>query len=296
LAKRVVFHVLFAILIGGVHILTVGTLFFYTHRVRIPAPTLQIFLSQWLQSFIMSNLVSYSLIVGAYYAYVYYRRFNESARHAAELSLQTARLQHDMSEARLQALRMELNPHFLFNTLNSVSGLVRRGENNSAVRMLAMLGDLLRSTLDRELASEVSLEQELQLLDVYLNIERVRFADRLTVDVRVDEDVRAALVPSFALQPLVENAIRHGIGKRTGAGMLAIEATRDDGELVLKVTDTGEGFRGSPESGKGVGLSNTRARLEHLYGARGSLSLENWNGGARVTMRLPFHTAPRAAT
>jgi sensor histidine kinase YesM len=188
---------------------------------------------------------------------------------------------------------MELNPHFLFNTLNAISALVRRGEHKEAVTMLARLGDLLRVTLERGGEQEIPLEKELEYLARYLDIERVRFRDRLSVETDVAEDSAHALVPTFILQPLVENAVRHGISRSSEGGRIRVSAHRaEDDRLVLTVADTGVGFSTAPgRLREGVGLKNTRARLDQLYGARASLAWENPpEGGARVTVTMPFVT------
>jgi LytS/YehU family sensor histidine kinase len=201
-----------------------------------------------------------------------------------------------MTEARLNALRMELHPHFLFNTLNAISGLVRRREIDAAVRMLARLGELLRVTLERGSVQQVPLERELSFLRLYLEIERIRFHDRLGVDFEVDPEVLDALVPTLILQPLVENAVRHGVARLSGPGRVGVRAARQDGKLILQVADTGAGFQaGNGGTRLGVGLSNTRARLEQLYGADAAMMLDNGPaGGALVTVTLPYHEDPVA--
>ena len=187
----------------------------------------------------------------------------------------------------MQALRAELNPHFLFNALNAVSGLVRRKENGAAVRMLAALGELLQTTLDHCRPPEIPLREELQLLERYLAIERVRFGDRLVIDVDPPRAAADALVPTFILQPLVENTIRHGISRRRGAGRIDIRVEREGDALVLVVHNTGDGV--APDARAGLGLTNTRARLVELYGGGACLELESApEGGARVRVRLPY--------
>jgi LytS/YehU family sensor histidine kinase len=196
-----------------------------------------------------------------------------------------------MAEARLDALRMELNPHFLFNTLNAISGLVRRRDYDEAVQVLARFGDLLRITLDREAEQTTSLAKELEFLRLYLDIERVRFHDRLEVEIDVDPSLLDVRVPTLILQPLVENAVRHGIARKPGAGSIHIEVRHTRAGLRLTVTDTGVGFGAEARlsRGDGVGLSNTHARLSQLYGASATLELaETEGGGATVTVNLPL--------
>jgi LytS/YehU family sensor histidine kinase len=191
---------------------------------------------------------------------------------------------------------MELNPHFLFNALNAASGLVRKQQNDAAVDMLARLGDLLRTTLDREMPAEVALSEEIQYLGRFVDIELVRFGDRLRVTWDIDPEVRNALVPPLILQPLVENALRHGIGRRPGPAQLRVSARRTGLHLELAVRDSGEGLVPDGRAPRdGIGLSNTRARLAELYGAEAA-SLEIADvpgGGVRARLLLPFHTTVR---
>jgi sensor histidine kinase YesM len=183
-------------------------------------------------------------------------------------------------------LRAQLNPHFLFNTLNAISVLAMKGDGAGVVHTLSLLSDLLRLTIDG-LPQEVSLAQELELTDRYLEIQRVRFPDRLVVDREIDPDIEDALVPSLVLQPIIENAVLHGIARQAQGGRIILRARRIDASLELQVCDTGPGF----EAGRlreGIGLSNTRARLEQLYGSAQQLTCRNRDGGACVSIVLPF--------
>ncbi|HEX6587408.1 MAG TPA: sensor histidine kinase [Longimicrobiales bacterium] len=301
-----------ALLLSGAQILIAGGIYWYATRVyfwtyypRTFEVSIPQFYAEWAQTYLIVDVIVYFAIVGAYYALDYHRRYRERELEAARLETQTAQLEARVTEARLAALRMELNPHFLFNTLNAISALVRREENKQAVSMLARLGDLLRVTLERGGEQEIPLEKELEYLARYLEIERVRFHDRLCIETEVAEDAAHALVPTFILQPLVENAVRHGISRSTEGGTIRVAAHRaSDDRLVLTVADSGVGFR--PRDGvvrEGVGMKNTRARLEQLYGSRASLAWENVEGGgARVTVLMPFVTqretvdAPAAAS
>jgi two-component system, LytTR family, sensor kinase len=211
-----------------------------------------------------------------------------------------AHLETRLIEAQLQALQRQLHPHFLFNTLHAISALVHR-EPDKADAMIERLSDLLRLTLDKIGVQQVTLEQELDYLRAYLDIEQVHFGDRLEVIYDVDAHAMDALVPNLILQPLAENAIRHGLEPRSGRGRIAIEAFREGDTLVLRVIDTGRGlFRvpavapreGTGPAEAGVGLSNTRARLSRLYGSAATLDLQpNTGGGAVATVRLPFKTS-----
>jgi sensor histidine kinase YesM len=286
-------HLAASIAFAPVHLLSVGWLYYQTHA-HANVPSLGIMLRGWINNFVMLDVLTYWAIIGGYHALEYHSRFRASEVNAARLAARAARLEASMTEARLNALRMELHPHFLFNTLNAISGLVRRREIDAAVRMLARLGELLRVTLERGSVQQVPLERELSFLRLYLEIERIRFHDRLEVDFEVDPDALDALVPTLILQPLVENAVRHGVARLTGPGRVGVHAARQDGKLVLQVADTGAGFpAGNGGTRLGVGLSNTRARLEQLYGADAALTLGNAPaGGALVTVTLPFREDP----
>jgi hypothetical protein len=273
-----------ALVVSFLHLASTGILFFYTtsrHLGFITSPGHQI--RNFVDAYLAVDVLIYFAVVGGYYGLAFYRRYREQELAAAQLEAR-------MHEARLQALRMELNPHFLFNALNSVSGLVRRGENEDAVGVLARLGDLLRLTLDRP--SVAPLAQELDFLRQYLAIERIRFGDRLTVVEEVDPAVLDVPVPALILQPLVENAVRHGIARIPGPGRIVLRAERVTNGLLLSVRDTGAGFPAGGTSREGIGLSNTRARLAQLYGDRAELRVSGGNGGgAEVTVTLPMSTA-----
>ena len=227
------------------------------------------------------NLVTYWLVVAATQGYLYYSRYREGEVRTAQLSAQLA-------QAQLQALRMQLHPHFLFNTLNAISTLVHK-DPEIADRMIARLSDLLRLTLENIGVQEVRLAQELEFLERYLEIERMRFADRLEVQVKIAPETLDARAPYLILQPLVENAIRHGIAPRSAPGRIEVSAERRDGMLVLMIKDDGPGISANTSLKDGVGISSTRARLERLYGAAHRFELQNGaQGGLLVTLALPF--------
>jgi len=209
--------------------------------------------------------------------------------HATTYFSQSTRLSAQLADARLAALRMQLHPHFLYNSLNAATVIVRDRDAATAARMLELLGEMLHRVMRADRPQEVPLREELEFVRQYLAIEQIRFPDRLRPDILVPDDLLGAGVPDFILQPLVENAIRHGLARRIEATMLKIEAGREGGDLVLTVTDDGPG-PAEQTSAEGVGLSNTRERLTTLYGARARLTLERTpGGGARATVRLPFH-------
>jgi len=208
---------------------------------------------------------------------------------AREREVQVARLSEQLSSARFAALQAQLNPHFLFNTLNTITVLVRDNERASAVRIVEHLSELLRSTLNRQRANEVTLGEELELVRQYVAIEQARFSDRLRPEFSIPETLLTGAVPSFALQQLVENAIRHGIAHRTEAGLLIVAAERDGEFLQLTVTDDGLGIDPQRAPPAGHGIENTRERLRALYGERASLEITRRpQGGTIARLRVPY--------
>jgi len=243
--------------------------------------------------FLISNLathyVIYWAIVAAVHALAHYRAGREVELHASQLEARLA-------DARLQLLKMQLHPHFLFNTLNAISELVHE-DAATADRMITSLSDLLRESLAAGAADQVTLAKELELLDRYVGIQRARFGDRLDVRVDVEDDeARGALVPILILQPLVENAIRHGIAARLSAGRIHVRAARRADRLVLEVEDDGPGVERHEGAREGVGLGNARARLQALYGTAQTVEVGNGlSGGALVRLTMPWVTGPTLA-
>lgn len=218
-------------------------------------------------------------------------------RERREREVRQARLEARLSEARLAALQGQLQPHFLFNTLNTISSVLY-DDPRRADDLIARLSDLLRASLDAPHRPEVSLEEELAILRGYVDLVTTRFEDRLTVTVDVDPAARGASVPVFLVQPLVENAVLHGVGPRAGPGSVAVTVAREGDDLRIDVADDGPGITGDPEAavGRGIGLANTRERLAHLHGDRAALTLANEaGGGLRVTVRLPCRRASEEA-
>jgi two-component system LytT family sensor kinase len=202
-------------------------------------------------------------------------------------------------QARLRALRSQLEPHFLFNTLNAISTLVVEGENEAAVRMISRLGDFLRLTLESADEAEVSVAEELEFVERYLEIEQVRFGERLRVTIEASPEAMGGLVPALVLQPLVENAVKHGVLPRERGGHIAVAIAREDGTLRMSVHDDGPGLAAGGTDGaarRRVGLANTAARLAELYADGSRLSVDSPpEGGFSATIRIPFHlAAPRA--
>jgi two-component sensor histidine kinase len=223
------------------------------------------------------------IIAAVAHAIRYYEKYREKELRATQLEARLA-------EAQLQVLRMQLHPHFLFNALNTISALMHR-DIDAAERMLARLGDLLRLALSSSGTPEVQLREELAFLQRYLEIEQIRFRDRLHVDIDAEGEVLDALVPNLILQPLVENAIRHGLADRIEPGTIRITAHREGGGLMLAVEDDGPGLAAFGER-EGIGLANTRARLAQLFGSAHRFSLESApGGGLAVRMTIPLREA-----
>lgn len=229
------------------------------------------------------NLPIYWIVVSIVQALRFQRRSQERERKALELEARLA-------EAKLSALRMQLHPHFLFNTLNAIATLVHK-DPEAADEMIVNLGELLRATLDTQ-AQEIPLRQELEFLDRYLAIQQVRFGDRLQVEKHIDAGTLEARVPTLILQPLVENAIRYGIEPNPGPGLLSLMAQRREDMLQLTIRDSGSPQGKPAPTSSGIGLVNTKARLEELYGAAGRLMLNTASsGGSSVELELPFRFA-----
>jgi two-component system, LytTR family, sensor kinase len=215
---------------------------------------------------------------------------------ARERDLQLVRLSEQLTGARLAALKAQLNPHFLFNSLNTITVLVREGESATAARVIEQLSDVLRLTLSRTQGNEVTLEEELDLVRQYLAVEQARFSDRLRPKFTIAPNIAHAAVPSFALQHLVENALRHGIAPRTNAGRMTIACRRDGNMLELTVTDDGVGIAQDAVQPSGHGLANTRERLRTLYADGASLDVVPWLArGTTARLRIPFHELPLAS-
>jgi len=236
-----------------------------------------------------NNLVLYLLMAGAGYALAHHRNYQLRARESLRLAARAAALETQLSGARLQSLKVQLHPHFLFNTLNAISALVRE-DPERARRMTTHLGDLLRAAISRGQQQEVTLREEVRLLQPYLEIERTRFGDRLTLEVAVDPATLEARVPHLLLQPLVENAIKHGIAPRRGAGRVDVVTRKEGNRVRVWVRDDGLGLReGHHRRGAGVGLPNLRARLRCLYGSDQDLRIgTREGGGVEVEISLPF--------
>ena len=244
------------------------------------------FLSRLLGSF-GSDLLVYGAVIGICYALDYYRKYRER-------ELLATRLEAQLAQAELDSLRMQLHPHFLFNTLNSIVGLVRDNKNQAAVNMLVGLSDLLRHTLDSSSRQEVELREELNFIKLYLSIQEIRFSDRLRVELDIDPATTKALVPNLILQPLAENALRHGIARSAASGVIGINSVVANGQLRLTVYDNGAGLPDDWQlkGSAGIGLANTAARLQQLYDDNHQFDIRNRNeGGVEVMIMMPLRTA-----
>lgn len=230
------------------------------------------------------QLLIYFVILLFNHAFEYYQRYQERLTKASQLETQLA-------QAQLESLKMQLQPHFLFNTLHSISSLIHE-DIDKADTMIARLGDFLRLTLDHTGSQKIPLHQEVESITSYIDIERIRFGDRLSVAMEIDEATLDALIPSFLWQPVVENAIRHGIATLPSAGRITIRSKSVNGFLQLQVQDNGPGLpsHDTPPSGReGLGLANTRACLQQLYGDASFLHLTNApQGGVLATLQIPL--------
>ena len=241
-------------------------------------------MASWLRSVMVSldyGVLLYGIVLLIHYAVKYYARYQEGRVRASQLEARLA-------EAQLTALKMQLHPHFLFNTLHSISTLVNE-DAEAAEAMIARLSELLRLSLENTGAQEVPLSQELEFIERYLEIEQIRFEDRLRVHFDIDPQTLDAQVPNLILQPLVENAIRHGIAHNAG-GNVEVRSSLVEGKLLLQVLDDGVGLvAGKCLNRPGLGLSNTQARLDAIYGKEHDFVLRNAsNGGAEAAIRIPF--------
>lgn len=231
-------------------------------------------------------LLPYFAVVAFVHALGTYQRYRGRALH-------TSRLETQLAQAHLEMLKMQLRPHFLFNTLNAISALMRR-DVEAADRMIVLLSDLLRMSLDQDDRHQVALQSELDFLNRYLAIEQIRFRDRLQVEIDVEPACMSAQVPRLILQPLVENSIRHGIAMRSAAGRIAVRGRRKGRRLQLEVWDDGPGLPAGTVLHEGIGLANTKARLDQIYGPEHRFELENAaSGGLEVHLEIPFEEQPR---
>jgi signal transduction histidine kinase len=286
--RNLCIHTLIALAAGGIHPYLYILAYSLATQPRwaiLVAGSLLPFLHYWYMQDLLMAVLAYAMTVAATQAFLYYRSFQQG-------QLRAAHLQAQLANANLTALKMQLHPHFLFNALHSISAL-QMTDGEAAQKMTALLGDFLRMTLRDLDRQEVPLRQELEFLQRYLAIEQMRFGNRLRFSVDAVAEILDAAVPQLILQPIVENAVRHGIAPYGCGGEIAVRAARDNERLLLTVQDSGPGIledRINASAPAGLGLANTRARLSQLYGGAQHLALENLSGGGfRVQIELPFH-------
>jgi sensor histidine kinase YesM len=283
-AKAIAVHILMGSALGVVHLLLLGGLGFTVEGWQAHGTTLSV----WTSLFDVNRFGMELLIYGFVLGITGVVRFQVQAQRDAMKSLE---LQRQLSAAHLQALQMQLEPHFLFNTLNAITTLVEFGRQKEAAEMLAHLNAILKSTLKRTMPEKVPLSEELEIVENYLAIEQVRFADRLQIEIKVDSSALDGLVPCFLLQPIVENAIRHGIARCEHEGLVEASAKRDGHSLHLHVRDTGPGPSALQlqQNGHGIGLRNTRARLTHFYRDEFAMKAHRLDtGGFEVAITIPY--------
>ena len=239
-------------------------------------------LLSWIFTTLPFGVAVYLCVVGIEHASRYFVE-------ARDREVQLARMSEQLADARFTALQAQVNPHFLFNTLNTIAVFVRDNDREAAVRIVEQLSDVLRTTLSSHRSNEVTFAEELELVKQYVAIEQARFSDRLRPEFRIDASLLSAMVPSFALQHLVENAVRHGIARDSEAGQLIVAARRDGDMLEITVADDGPGIDTEKEAPPGHGIENTRERLRALYGDKASLVINRRKeGGTIATLRVPY--------
>jgi signal transduction histidine kinase len=280
--KAIAVHVFSASVLGVMHLLLLGSLGFTDAGWRAHATALSV----WTSLFDINRFGIELLLYGFVFGITGIAQFQIRAQYDAMKSLE---LQKQLSAAHLQALQMQLEPHFLFNALNAITTLVELGRQKEATAMLFHLNAILKSTLQRTTPEKVPLSQELEMMENYLAIEQVRFADRLRVEIKVDPSALYGLVPCFLLQPIVENAIRHGIARCENEGLVEATARCDGRSLHLRVRDTGPGLNGVHQNGHGIGLRNTRERLTHFYQDGFAMRAHPIDtGGFEVAITIPY--------
>ena len=285
-------HAVSGVLVASAQLAAVGALYWFTLGRDIGmATSLGNQVQRYFGNYFLESVVTYAGTAGVFTAIDFAQAVRDEAVARARLEAHNAALESSVAQARLDALSMQMNPHFLFNTLTAISGLVAQERRAEAREVIQRLGELLRQTLGYGNGPFSSVAREAALLEDYLYIQRVRFSDRLSARVEIDGNARECAIPSMLLQPLVENAIRHGVEPKEGKGQVEVVVRRDGGSLTIRISDSGPGFRlggnGRPAR-EGIGIANTRERLEHIYGASASLELGNGpGGGAEVIVTLP---------
>jgi len=280
--KAISIHVLVGSVLGVAHLLLLGSLGFTAKDWQAHGTAFSV----WTSMLNINRLGIEVLLYGFVFCIAGILQFQIRAQRDAMKSLE---LQKQLSAAHLRALQMQLEPHFLFNTLNAITTLVELGRQKEATEMLSHLNAILKSTLMRTTPEKVPLSQELENMENYLAIEQIRFADRLRVEIKVEANALDGMVPCFLLQPIVENAIRHGIAHCENEGLVEASARREGASLHLRVRDSGPGLSGYSQNGHGIGLSNTRERLTHFYRDEYAMHARPLDtGGFEVAIRIPY--------
>lgn len=286
-------HGLLALIITGLFIVAQASRLVLVNH--LPATFLPVVVNdlRWMRGWSYLPALVYLALVLAIYAVSFYRQWRDGQRLTGQLQVANAQLETKLVRASLDALKMQLHPHFLFNTLNSITSLIRNNRTREAEDIVAGLGELLRRSLDHKQEAMDTLERELDFLRRYFEIERIRFQDRLQVEFDIDPKCLRAQVPSLLLQPLAENAMKHGISKDPAARLLRVSAQRDGTRLLLTVYNDGPALpRDDAALGRGIGMQNTHARLLMLYGDEARLRLrDNSPQGVRAEIILPFRTS-----
>jgi sensor histidine kinase YesM len=280
--KAIVLHVLGGSGLGIAHLLLLGSLGFTVVGWQLHHTAYSI----WTSLLDINRFGIELLIYGFVFGITGIVQFHIRAQREA---IKTLELQRQLSTAHLRALQMQLEPHFLFNTLNAITTLVELGRHKPAAEMLTHLNSILKSTLKRTMPEKVPLSQELEMIENYLAIEQIRFADRLRIEIKVEPAALDGLVPCFLLQPIVENAIRHGIANCENQGVVEASARRDGNSLQLLIRDSGPSVSEAPKNGHGIGLQNTRERLSHFYQDDYEMRAQALDvGGFEVAITIPY--------
>jgi signal transduction histidine kinase len=282
---RIALHLMAGCIVAAAHLVMLGSLSLFIPEWRVNAPVLAV-----LTGLLHVNRFGMEILIyGFIFGLTGIVQFQVKAQRDAMRSLE---LQRQLAAAHLKALQMQMEPHFLFNTLNAITTLVEMGRQAQAAQMLGHLNAILKRTLERNAPEKVPLSQELEVVENYLAIEQVRFADRLRVDIKVDPGALQSLVPCFLLQPIVENAIRHGIAHCEDEGFVEASAKREGNRLRISVRDTGAGIKGRATPGSGIGLTNTRERLAYFYPDAYEMEAGPIKaGGFEVAIELPYERA-----
>lgn len=280
--SRIALHLMVGSMVASAHLVMLGSLGLLIPEWRVKAPALVVLTSLLHLNRFGMEMLTYGFIFGLVGSVQFQLRAQRDAMRSLEL-------QRQLAAAHLRALQMQLEPHFLFNTLNAITTLVELGRQAQAAEMLGHLNAILKRTLERNAPEKVPLSQELEIVESYLAIEQVRFADRLRVDIKVDPGALHSLVPCFLLQPIVENAIRHGIAHCEDAGVVEAWARREGDRLRIAVRDSGAGVKGTGTPGNGIGLTNTRERLAYFYPDAYEMEAGPMKaGGFEVAIDLPY--------